>query len=55
MHSYIPSSFLRSSGDCKNSPLAGGLSFLRNGSMDLYCLLRVSDDDGEEKQGKRGP
>ena len=29
IHSYRPSSFLRSSGDCKNSPFSGGLSFWR--------------------------
>lgn len=39
IHSYMPSSFFLSSCVWRNSPFAGGLSFFRNGSIDLYCLL----------------
>jgi len=35
---YMPSSLARSAGDWRYSPSAGGLSFLRKGSIDLYCL-----------------
>ena len=35
---YMPSSLARSAGDWRYSPSAGGLSFLRKGSMLLYCL-----------------
>jgi len=38
IHSYMPSSFLRSSCDWMYSPFSGGLSFCKYGSIDLYCL-----------------
>jgi hypothetical protein len=37
MHSYMPSSFLRSSGLCRCSR-SGVASVCRYGSIDLYCL-----------------
>ena len=38
MHSYRPSSFARSSGDCRRSRPPAGVEFCRYGFMRWYCL-----------------